>query len=216
MKDILKKIKKTIIRNRFIGYFFVFEEARFNLRLIWSIFVNALYITANLIFSFVYKDGFLLSVSLYYFLLLAMRWYLFRAERGYVPNRHRAPLYVGVLLFLTAIAMGAVISRTLAEGIQKSYSPFAVIPQALFVLYSISGALIRLSSHKPSTGICFFGVDAISLSAALFSIFNLVNFLSHANPVAFDYRAAFAAGVCASTVTLLLAVSLLLKSESTE
>ena len=61
-----------------------------------------------------------------------------------------------------------------------------VIPQTLFALYCLLGALVRVIGGRGEKKPIKTSVDAITFAAAFFSVFNLVNYLTHVRRFAFN------------------------------
>ncbi len=185
-----------------------------SLRLFLSISANALYIIWNFIFFILYRDPLVLAVVFFYAILVGIRYALLRAERkpAYLKNPRRVAFYVGIMMLMLDLSMIALIIYTIVLGLKKSYSPLAVLPQAAFSLYCLGGALFRIASHVRSRGAISVAVDTVSLIAALFSVFNLANYVAHTHSLALTYESVFAFGTAAALATLFAAVMLISKN----
>ncbi len=211
-------IKRKINGKRLSIYLFLIFAIRDKLRLFGGIFANLLYIAWNTVLAFIYGDKLLLTTSLYYFLLALMRYLLLisgtRRKESFLI-KHSA-LLVGILLITSDLAMGAVMVYTLARGIKKNYSPPSLIPQSLFSLYCLFGALLRISRHKKEHGELCLGIDAISFAAASFSVFNLLNYLSHIDSFPIDRVVTLAVGLISVTAVFFAAVFLIIRGRRRE
>ncbi len=211
------KIKQKLSASKFAVWFFLLKPTRLRLRLVGGMLANIIYISWNTVFAVIYSDGLLLAVSLFYTLLALMRYVLFRAQR--LDNEAllcRASLSVGALLLPSAVAMGAVMVYTLMRGVKKSYSVLTLIPQSLFLIYCLIAALIRIARHKKQDRISSVCIDVISLTAAFFSVFNLVNYLSCTGVERFDLKVTMIVGLFAVASAFSSAAFLIIKSKKTK
>ncbi len=185
-------------------------------RLALGVLANAVYIIWNLALAAVYRDALLLSVSVYYVFLALMRCVLLAAERRGASGSvlERASFTVGLLLVTAGAAFGAVMVYTLAFEVKKNYSPVSIIPQSLFLLYCLIGATVRISRRTEGSFEMRLANDVIALAATLFSVFNLVNYLSHTQLCLFDRSITLAVGCVAVTVIFVAAVRLMLFSRN--
>ena len=175
--DFFRKFCKSRFKKRLDA----FLTSRVSVRLFFSILLNAFFIVWNVGVSVIYDDLSLLAVAVYYFLLLLARYALFRVREfdSDASNAKRAAVFVGILLLILDFAMAAVIIYTLQTGKKKIYSSLTVIPQTFFALYCLLGALARIIGADGKKNPVKTSVDAITVAAAFFSVFNLVNYLTH-------------------------------------
>ncbi len=177
---LIKNLKDILSKNPYLAVFFHFEALRLNLRLFASLGMNGLYVVTNGVLAAVYRDPLLCTVAVYYAILALMRFRLLRTDKSELsPEKTRRLAYtVGISLILLDLIMSALVTASLLSWSIRRYNPVPVIPQALFLLFFLSGALSRLVHLKKRNSISAC-VDAISFSAALFSFFNLLCYLSH-------------------------------------
>lgn len=177
---LIKSIKNLFAKNPYLSVFFHFEALRLNLRLFASFMMNGLCVITNGVLAAVYRDPLLCTAAVYYAVLALMRFRLLRTDKSELPleKAKRLVYTVGISLILLDLIMSAMVTASLFSPSPRRYNSVPVIPQALFLLFFISGALSRLVhlKRRNSVSTC---VDAISFSAALFSFFNLLCYLSH-------------------------------------
>lgn len=183
---------------------------RLNLRLFATLSANSVYILYNATLSFFYGDFLLFAVAVYYFLLAVVRYRLLRAEKKHGTGRgeYRITLFVALLLILLDLSMGVVIFFSVAFGQKRNYRAWTLVPQVLFLLYCITGAVFRIANHKKRHGAVAVSVDLISLAAALFSAFNLINYLAHVSE-AVSWAAVISFGLAATLAVLFAALFML-------
>ncbi len=203
------KKRRDKIKCRIIIYRYLFNSIKGKLRLFFGMTANILYILWNTLLAFLYHDPLLFAISVYYTLLALMRYALLKKDNSDAFEERQTVFTVGLLLIPTVLSMAGVMISTLLRGIKKNYSPLTVIPQSLFVLFCLVGAVIRISMHKKHLGANALCIDVISLSAAFFSIFNLVNYLSRIGIPHFDGRLTLAVGLTAVITVFAFALILI-------
>ncbi len=212
---LIEKIKNRIRRSGAYAYYLLLKHFRSKMRLAVAILVNAAFIAWNTVLSAVYRDPLLFAVSVYYLLLAFMRYTLLRAEKsGAERNGARAAFFVGILLLFADVAMGGAIIYSLTEGAKRSYSPITAIPQLLFSFFCLLTALVRIVHRSSVLSALELVRDAITLAAAFFSVFNLVNYLSHLPSVFISVRVTVTVGILAFFSVFATAVFLLTKNKS--
>ncbi|MBR2465922.1 MAG: hypothetical protein IKB38_03200 [Clostridia bacterium] len=212
---LIEKIRNKIRKNGVYTYYLLMKPLGSKMRLAATILVNAAFIVWNTVLSAVYRDPLLFAVSVYYLLLAFMRYTLLRAEkRRGKDNGQRAAFYVGILLLFADVAMGGAIVYSLTEGAKRRYSPITALPQLLFSFFCLFTALARIIHRSSALSASELSGDAITLAAAFFSVFNLVNYLSHLPSVFISVRATVTLGVLAFFSVFATAVFLLVKNKS--
>lgn len=211
---LIRCLKNKIRSSGAYTYYILMKFVGKKLRLAMTILVNAVFIVWNTVLSAVYRDPLLFAVSVYYLLLAFMRYVLLQAQkRKQKKDSRRAFFCVGILLLFADVAMGGAIIYSLIKGAKRPYSPITVIPQLLFSLFCLLTALFRILHRSRTFSKEELASDAITLAAAFFSVFNLVNYLSHIPTFFVSVQAAVTVGVLAFFSVFATAVFLLVKNK---
>ena len=183
-----------------------FKPFRLNLRLFSSLFINAIFISVNVIFAIVYRDIFPLLSGIYYTVLAFLRLFLFRSSRitGFKTKAKSIALTVGFLLIVLDFTMASLMLSSLFSGNVKIFSKLTLIPQIVFSLFCVIGAAIRITRMRRRERV-FLYADVISFSAALFSIFNLLLFLDHSGLLVFERHILYMVGAVFFSLVFALA-----------
>lgn len=186
------------------------RKRRLPLRLAASSLMNTAYILFNLVYTFEYSDVLLFLVALYYAILVAIRLKLYQAEKRDTPSTTRRAVFSsGILLFSLALVMCPSVALVLVLGPKKRYDGYSIIPQAVFFTFCLLSLVRSLKCHKTQHAPILEAADRVSLSATLFSLFNLGNYVFHAELLPIGPQAPTVLGAVASLITLLSSFKLI-------
>lgn len=156
------------------------SEIRLHLNLLRSLVFGILYTAFNLFSSLYYKSTWFLSVSVYYLLIILMRYILFRMNRRdeavKEDKEYRIYRSIGVIMLVLNAAMASMIMYTVLKERRTDHSLLFIIMLGIYSASTLAYNLASIIKHRHKrSGIKFLMSRIISLSAALMSAFNLVN-----------------------------------------
>ena len=207
MNRILKRIKE-IKETPLLAPFFFCDSLRRNIRLIGSVLINSFSVVINGIFVVIYQDGILASAFIYYLVLLALRIFLFRADKKHKSiNKVRTAAYlvgVCVLGFCVLVTLNIFVYNRI---IPVRYNVSVPVAQGAFFITYFLIMLFRI--HRPEhNDLLTLSVDSLSFSTALYSAFNFLSCLLVSFPFPFGAQLLLFSEI--GVVALLIYISFLL------
>ena len=158
----------------FIGFVSLYlndSKVRFNVGVLFGLVLNCFYIVFNLIYGIKYENAWFVTVSVYYTLIVILRY--FAIDSGDGGSRTENEALSGILMLILSAPMTGMIFYTVITNSSHT-TPKSTLPVfAVYAFYSILRAVFGLFSSKNREKKYRRNAHAIRLSLALLSLFNL-------------------------------------------
>lgn len=191
-----KRFNKAIKSNRYTKQFTEDYGFRTNLLSTISFFINLIYVVFNIVFFVLLKSIWYCAAAVYYFLLSALKGYVFysdkRAEKlaesnpdDYYVFQLKNYRICGIFLFVLEIAMTAVVTLTVTQKKSMQSSNIMAIATAIYTFYKVISSIIniikarRYKNPKIQTirniGLADAAISLVSLQITLVATFSDVD-----------------------------------------
>lgn len=153
-------------------------HVRMHVSLYLSLGINMLYAVMKLIMDAYYRSVWFGTLGVYYALLTAMRFMLLRYVRRNVPGRALASelkhfRLCGAVLIPMTIALSGVVILVIDRNEGFQYAGYLIYVAAMYAFYKVISAVVNLVKYRRYNSPVMSATKAVSLAAALVSVFAL-------------------------------------------
>lgn len=154
------------------------DHVRMHVSLYLSLGLNMLYAVMKLIVGACYRSVWFGTLGVYYALLTAMRFMLLRYVRRNVPGRAMASelkhfRLCGAVLIPMTIALTGVVILVIDRNEGFQYAGYLIYVAAMYAFYKVISAVVNLVKYRRYQSPVMSAAKAVSLAAALVSVFAL-------------------------------------------
>lgn len=194
------------LRHLFLPFLY-FKDFRMNIRLFSSFVGGGAFVCVNLVLFFVTRSALSLAAAGYYLSLALPRFWILKLHRSAdsSPTGAKISRAVGASLLILNMFFAVLMPLCAVLSLRREYSPAVIIPQVAFPVICLIGAGGRLF-FRASRTVTEELADAVSLSAALFSSFNLASWIFLYSDVPVGRNTILAIGVACLFAVSVLAV----------
>lgn len=143
-----------------------------------SVLINVLYVVTNLCSGIIYHSYWFVTVSIYYALLVAMRFFMigtvYRKEIGQnIQTELKKTRLCGILLLFMDLALALIVFFMVYWSRGYNYPGILIYVMAMYSFYSVTIAIVNLVKYRKYGSPVLMATKVISLTAALVSILSL-------------------------------------------
>lgn len=154
------------------------DHVRMHVSLYLSLGLNMLYAVMKLIMGAYYRSAWFGTLGVYYALLTAMRFMLLGHVRRNVPGRALASelkhfRLCGAVLIPMTIALTGVVILVIDRNEGFQYAGYLIYVAAMYAFYKVISAVVNLVKYRRYNSPVMSATKAVSLAAALVSVFAL-------------------------------------------
>lgn len=154
------------------------DHVRMHVSLHLSLGLNMLYAVMKLIMGAYYRSAWFGTLGVYYALLTAMRFMLLGHVRRNVPGRALASelkhfRLCGAVLIPMTIALTGVVILVIDRNEGFQYAGYLIYVAAMYAFYKVISAVVNLVKYRRYNSPVMSATKAVSLAAALVSVFAL-------------------------------------------
>ena len=154
------------------------DHVRMHVSLYLSLGLNMLYAVMKLIMGAYYRSAWFGTLGVYYALLTAMRFMLLGHVRRNVPSRALASelkhfRLCGAVLIPMTIALTGVVILVIDRNEGFQYAGYLIYVAAMYAFYKVISAVVNLVKYRRYNSPVMSATKAVSLAAALVSVFAL-------------------------------------------
>ena len=154
------------------------DHVRMHVSLYLSLGLNMLYAVMKLIMGAYYRSVWFGTLGVYYALLTAMRFMLLGHVRRNVPSRALASelkhfRLCGAVLIPMTIALTGVVLLVIDRNEGFQYAGYLIYVAAMYAFYKVISAVVNLVKYRRYNSPVMSATKAVSLAAALVSVFAL-------------------------------------------
>ena len=154
------------------------DHVRMHVSLYLSLGLNMLYAVMKLIMGAYYRSAWFGTLGVYYALLTALRFMLLGHVRRNVPGRAMASelkhfRLCGAVLIPMTIALTGVVLLVIDRNEGFQYAGYLIYVAAMYAFYKVISAVVNLVKYRRYNSPVMSATKAVSLAAALVSVFAL-------------------------------------------
>ena len=154
------------------------DHVRMHVSLYLSLGLNMLYAVMKLLMGVYFRSVWFVTLGVYYALLTALRFMLLGHVRRNVPGRAMASelkhfRLCGAVLIPMTIALTGVVLLVIDRNEGFQYAGYLIYVAAMYAFYKVISAVVNLVKYRRYNSPVMSATKAVSLAAALVSVFAL-------------------------------------------
>jgi len=178
LRQYYKKAKEKVYGNPYANRYLTDAAFRTHVNLYWSLAINLLYVTVNMVSAMIYRTSWFVIFAVYYSIMAIMRFLLVRFVRhnkigqSRLRELKRSRLCAFVLMTVNLALAGAVLMMVhFDRGFE--YQGILIYVMAMYTFYITTTAVIDIVKYRKYNSPVMSAAKAIKLAAALVSMLSL-------------------------------------------
>lgn len=170
------KINRFIDNNKYLSKYKNNHKLRYRVSLFVSLMVNVVYAMFKLLSGIVFKSFWFISFSLYYFLLIILRWNIAKEElKDNINLEDEFIKYrkTGVILLFTNVILTIIILIIVNQKIMNIYPDWMAIIVAVYTFYLLFNSIFGLIKYRKYKSPLISSSKVINVITSLVSLISL-------------------------------------------
>ena len=172
---LVARVKSIFANSRFVSAYLKNHRVRILVGLFVSFIINSVYVVFNAIYGIINKNLWLITVSVYYTLLAALRYTVLRAggDGGSLYREYRAAAIGGAIVIAISLAMSGMMVYSAISLRSLHYSALLIAVLSVYSFYSLTRGVFGIRKSRNDGIPTHRAAYTIQLTSAITSIFNL-------------------------------------------
>lgn len=175
MRARLYKVRRAFGSGDFLIHLVFDSDFRMRLSLFFGLIFNLFYLVFNLVFGLFYKSIAPLTVSVYYALIITVRYIILRLCDGEstIEMEREACKKGGLILLLADLVITVTVIYSVRSAAPKSYGILVFSVLSLHAIFTVTRAVMGIFSRRENPSLTDKAIYTVRLAACASSVFNI-------------------------------------------